>query len=415
MNGPGQPLALARRVYNLRLMPPPIDPNEPGHAPGKPGIPPTWSSSAKDMVGCSLGPARLWFTIGFGIVNEVYYPRVDLPQTRDIGFIVAGPNGFWSEIKRNANYRLTPVAPGVAAVEIRHEHPRYVLQLRITPDPRRDVLLIECTLDGAADLRLYVLLAPHLGATGFGNVAVAERHRGRGLLWAEQGPFGLALAAADQDQRDAFGRISAGYVGFSDGWQDFSRNGAMTWEYEIAGPGNIALTGELPRACVLALGFGSSAEAAATLAVSSLMQPFASVLRQQVADWETWQAHCYASAGMQLRGRVDAVAPLREQGLDSSIVRPMTPSKGSATVYLLLANYACPPPVAAGQRTRRRLRERHREYRRHASQNRLTAGHCGARRDPVGLSGRVCGAVAWCGRLRRRRHAHDAAEPEVRG
>lgn len=298
----------------------PIDPNDPGHAPGKPGIPPTWSSSAKDMVGGALGSSRLWFTIGFGIVNEVYYPRVDLPQIRDLGFIVAGSGGFWSEVKRNQNYRLRPVAPGVAAAEIRHEHPRYVLQLRITPDPHRDVLLIECALDGGDDLRLYALLAPHLGATGYNNVAVAEPHRGRKLLWAEQGPFGLALAAADEDQRDAFGRISAGYVGTSDGWQDFAQHGTMTWEYEIAGPGNVALTGELPRRAVLALGLGSGAEAAATLALSSLMQPFGSVLRQQISDWDAWQARCFASAGIQMRAPVDAIQPLRDQVLSSSIV-----------------------------------------------------------------------------------------------
>jgi len=45
------------------------------------------------MVGCALGPARLWFTVGFGILNEVYYPRVDIPQIRDLGFIVAGLDG----------------------------------------------------------------------------------------------------------------------------------------------------------------------------------------------------------------------------------------------------------------------------------------------------------------------------------
>jgi glucoamylase len=51
----------------------PIAPSEAEleHAPGAPGIPPTWTSSAKDMVGTSLGPARLWFTLGFGIVDEV--------------------------------------------------------------------------------------------------------------------------------------------------------------------------------------------------------------------------------------------------------------------------------------------------------------------------------------------------------
>ena len=73
-------------------------------APGALGISPTWASSAKDAVGSSLGPARLWFTIGYGIINEVYWPRVDLPQIRDLGFIVADGNGFWSEVKRGGKY-----------------------------------------------------------------------------------------------------------------------------------------------------------------------------------------------------------------------------------------------------------------------------------------------------------------------
>jgi len=69
-------------------------------APGGPGTAPTWTSSAKDMVGCALGISRLWFTLGFGIVNEVYYPRVDIPQIRDLGFIIADGDGFWAEVKR---------------------------------------------------------------------------------------------------------------------------------------------------------------------------------------------------------------------------------------------------------------------------------------------------------------------------
>jgi glucoamylase len=260
------------------------------HAPGGPGIPPTWTSSAKDMVGCALGVSRLWFTLGFGIVNEVYYPRVDIPQIRDLGFIVADGEGFWAEVKRVNDYRLRLMAPGVPAVEITHKHARYSLRLRVTPDPRRDVLAIECRIEGDAKLRVYVLLAPHLGATGFGNQAWIETYRGRQALCAEQGPFGLALVAVDDKQLDAFGMTSAGYVGDSDGWQDFARNGRMSWQYMQAGPGNVALIGELPQRAVLALGFAASAEAAATLAISSLLQPFDNLLQQQIADWQAWQA-----------------------------------------------------------------------------------------------------------------------------
>jgi glucoamylase len=260
------------------------------HAPGGPGIPPTWTSSAKDMVGCALGMSRLWFTLGFGIVNEVYYPRVDIPQIRDLGFIIADGAGFWAEVKRIANYRIRLLAPGVPAVEVVHEHKRYTLRLRIAPSVRRDVLAIECRLDGDPKLRLYALLAPHLGATGYGNRAAVVLYRRRRTLWAEQGPFDVALAAVDERQRDAIGRASAGYVGASDGWQDFLRNGRMCWEYESAGPGNIALIAELPRRVVLALGFGSSAESAATLAIGSLLQPFDSLLQQHIAPWQAWHA-----------------------------------------------------------------------------------------------------------------------------
>jgi len=118
------------------------------HAPGHPGIAPTWTSSAKDMVGCALGAPRLWFTTGFGILNEVYHPRVDIPQIRDLGFIVADGNGFWVEVKRLCNYRSVQPGPGIPAVDIVHEHPRFNLRLRIAPDPQRDVLLIEVSLDG---------------------------------------------------------------------------------------------------------------------------------------------------------------------------------------------------------------------------------------------------------------------------
>lgn len=285
-------------------------------APGQPGIGPTWTSSAKDAVGCTLGAPRLWFTLGHGIVNEIYHPRIDIPQIRDLGFIIADGNGFWSEVKRVANYDMRFLAPGVPAFEITHKHERYQFRLRISPDPRREVLAIEFHLDAAADLRPYVLMSPHLGATGHGNRAAVEEHGGRRVLVATQGPFALALAVVDQQQRDGLGAASAGYVGFSDGWQDFARNGALTWSYDSAGPGNVALVGTLPRDGALAVGFGSSAKASATLVIATLLQPFENLVRQQIAEWEGWHARRserYAPA-------LDLPAPIADQFLVSATV-----------------------------------------------------------------------------------------------
>lgn len=310
--------------------------DESGDAPGAPGIAPTWASSAKDLVGTTLGAARLWFTTAFGIVNEVYFPRVDLPQIRDLGFIVADGAGFWVEVKRAGNYLIETAAPGVPAARIVHRHERFTLALRITPDPERDVLLIEARLDGASEaageaasgsaprLRLYALLAPHLGGSGAGNCAEVGRHGRRRVLWAEQGPFGLALAAVDEAQRDAWLRGSAGYVGASDGWQDFDRHAQMRWEHRRAGPGNVALMGELPRRCVLALGLASSREAAAALAIAALAQPFEQPWQRQVAQWKRWHASLsvalpaglaphlrdqFATSAMVLRAHQDKIYP----------------------------------------------------------------------------------------------------------
>ena len=282
------------------------------HAPGHPGIAPTWTSSAKDMVGCALGPSRIWFTTGFGIVNEVYYPRADIPQIRDLGFIVAGGDGFWVEVKRLQSYRVARPAPGIPAVDIVHRHPRFELRLRVVPEAQRDALLIEVSLNSDEPLRLYALLAPHLGGSGYDNRVAVERHRGRVMLWGEKRPFGLALAAVDGEQRDAWADCSAGYVGTSDGWQDFNRNGALTWRFDAAGPGNVALIGGLPPRATLALAFGSSKESAATLASSALAEPFAQAWDEQVAAWRKWCAG--------LRMPRDLPRAVRDQVLTSAMV-----------------------------------------------------------------------------------------------
>jgi glucoamylase len=281
-------------------------------APGHPGIAPTWSSSAKDMVGCALGPPRLWFTTGYGILNEVYYPRVDIPQIRDLGFLVADGKGFWVEVKRLGNYRCEQPEPGIPAVEIIHHHPRFDLRLRIAPDPQRDALLVEVALEGEEGMRPYALLAPHLGGTGNDNTAWVDHYRGRKILWAEQGPFSLALASVDEGQRDAWARASAGYVGSSDGWQDFFRNGTLSWQFDMAGPGNVSLIGELPRCATLALAFGTSRESAATLAFSALTEPFEHAWQQHVSAWRAWHGR------LQCPGVLPA--PIRDQVATSAMV-----------------------------------------------------------------------------------------------
>jgi len=118
-------------------------------APGGPGTPPTWSSSDKDMVTTALAPSRVWATLGHGIVNEVYWPSTGRPQIRDLGFIVAGPNG-WTEVKRTERYLLSLPRPYVPLPSVVHEGDDFRLELEFLPHPLRDVLLIRFALSGEA-------------------------------------------------------------------------------------------------------------------------------------------------------------------------------------------------------------------------------------------------------------------------
>jgi glucoamylase len=259
-------------------------------APSAPISYPTWACARKDMVGSSLGSSRLWFTIAEGIVTEVYCPRIDIPQIKDLGFIIADDRGFWIELRRHRNYKVTLPAPGVPAVTIVHSHERFTFTMEICPSQRRDVLALRYRLEGDETLRPYALLAPRLGGDAENNLASVAMHNGRVVLWAEQGPFGLALSAVDQNGADAWRRCSAGCLEASDGWRDFNLHGRMTWEYDTAGPDSVALMGELPSRGTLALGLATSKESAATLAVSVLMADFDNIWGAQCDAWKTWLA-----------------------------------------------------------------------------------------------------------------------------
>jgi hypothetical protein len=66
-------------------------------APGWPGIPARWTSSAKTGIGTAVSrDSRVWFTLSHGIINEVYYPRIDQACTRDLGFIVTDGQSYFS-------------------------------------------------------------------------------------------------------------------------------------------------------------------------------------------------------------------------------------------------------------------------------------------------------------------------------
>lgn len=265
-------------------------------APGWPGSAARWTSSAKNGIGTALQHrSNVWFTLSHGILNEIYYPRIDQACTRDFGLIVTDGKGYFSEEKRNTDSTIRPVAEGVPSFEITNECRRgcYRIEKCVFADPQRDVVLqrvkFRPTAQGADDFRLFTLLAPHLVNRGAGNTAWVDDYKGVPMLFAEGSGTFLALGCSAP-----FLARSAGFVGVSDGWQDLTQHFQLQWHYDIARDGNVALTGEIDlKACdgdfVLALGFGRTAAEAALKVRASLQQNMDIALADYVAGWRDWQ------------------------------------------------------------------------------------------------------------------------------
>jgi glucoamylase len=256
----------------------------------------SWTSGAKDLVMTALGTTRVWVTMGLGIFTEIYWPAVDQPQVKDFGFLIGGA-GWWREVKRVDNFTVSTPDPALMLPTIVHTSTdpaqAYQLTLRPVVDPDRDALLVAYDLQGSG-VRLYPLLAPHLGICQFTDQSLwqtlgadnqARVDPADNAMYASGGGRSLCLLAAP-----GFTRAGAGYVGDSDGWTDFNENQSMTLTYTQAGPGVVALTGELAAGSgLLALGFGDSEDAARGAAQASL-----DVGHDPVANftqgWQAWTA-----------------------------------------------------------------------------------------------------------------------------
>jgi glucoamylase len=265
-------------------------------APGSPGIPSRWTSSAKTGVGTSLSnQSRVWFTLSHGIINEVYYPRIDQACIRDMGLLVSDGEEFFSEEKRHAQSRVEMLYEGIPAFHLINtckEH-RYRVHKTVLTDTQRDVLLqrirFEPLQGQLTNYHVYILLAPHLGNHGQGNTAWVDQYKGLPVLNAQRGEIALSLACSIP-----WLKSSVGFVGVSDGWQDISRQKQMCWEYSRVEDGNVALTAEIDLAAcngefTLALGFGLTPAEASLRARSSLEDGFEAAREAYMLEWQDWQ------------------------------------------------------------------------------------------------------------------------------
>jgi len=273
---------------------------------GAPGIEPRWTSSAKCGIGTAYhSSSNVWFTLSHGIINEIYFPHVDSPNTRDLQFLITDGESFCHEERRDLEHKT--VYPEQNSLFYRltnsDREGRYRLVKEIVVDPHSSVLLMHTRLEVLdpklrGKLRLYALLAPHLKGTGKNNSAWWCGLDGRKLFDVQREDINMSFGCTPD-----FTRRSIGYVGASDGWQDLTDNFKMDWEFEQAEDGNIALIGEIDlsdgQEFTLGVGFGRTRHSASAHLLQAFATPFADQRKKYISQWQRTLAEVDLSAHTQ--------------------------------------------------------------------------------------------------------------------
>lgn len=272
------------------------------NAPGHPGDPPTWTSGAKSGVGTAIGgTSRIWFSLGHGVLEEVYYPRIDLACVRDCLLLVSDGSGFFSDERKDTDHETAYIEKGVPGYRLTNtcKRGRYRIEKEIVTDPAQSILFMNIRFiplkESLENYHLYVVLSPHLQNYGYGNTGWIGEHKGIPMLFAERQSIALALGSSV-----AWKKRSVGFVGVSDGWHDVMQHKSMAWSYDRAENGNVTLTGEIDLtadngSALLVIGFGDDFHQAGFGVKTGLFTGFATARREYAAGWRKWQEQLHTS------------------------------------------------------------------------------------------------------------------------
>jgi glucoamylase len=257
-------------------------------APGAPGRDAEWPSAGKTAVGTSNTlESKVWFTLRGGVMTEVYYPTVDVGNSRVLEFAVTPCAGGDKPILtegEDTTHRLEILdAQALSFRQVnRAKDDTFTLTKTYTTDPERSTILVSVEFETRcrAVQELYVYYDPSLNNSGMHDSA-----------WTE----GDALLASDADKASALvlsggvEEATNGYFGTSDGLTQLREGRAARFTpYARAADGNVvqfASVRQPLKPFTVALGFGREAVEALRNARASLAKGFERARAEYEAGW----------------------------------------------------------------------------------------------------------------------------------
>jgi len=265
-----------------------------GAAPGAPGANATWNESNLQGFATSLGSAsKVWYTLGNGELENVFYPQTDTPSTFGLQYIVTDGSTFTDTETANTTHAISLVDP--TALVWQQVNTATNGDFKITKtyvaDPSRSVVLVQTTFANlsSAPLQLYADYLPQLNNDGMGNTGSTDATSGD--LVSANGSVSSVLAAST-----GFTQTTSGYVASSsDGSTQLTSSHALTTTYSSASTaGHIVQVAQIPVAAsgsttfTLALGFDATQSAAISDAAASLTAGFSAQETSFESGWHSW-------------------------------------------------------------------------------------------------------------------------------
>lgn len=284
-------------------------------APGAPGKDAQWESAGKVGVGTSATiESKVWFTLGGGVMTEVYYPTVDTANVQKLELIIVNAQtGRVETESRDTVSRVIPDKDSLSFTQINLARSgEYRIVKTYTIDPQRNVILIRILFSGQLKrrenvYRLYVYYDPSLNNSGMHDTAWTES----GSLLASDGDKASALVVPGSPFEKPppgylnpdFYETTNGFLGVNDGLTQLQEGlpNAFPRKLDLYGraeDGNVVQVGELVRPAVereyccppytLALGFGKTAAEALNAARASLKKGFETCEREYKRGWKNY-------------------------------------------------------------------------------------------------------------------------------
>src|SRR5579875_1792003 len=264
-----------------------------GSAPGSPGANATWNESNLQAFADSLGSSsKVWYSLGNGELENVFYPETDTPSTFGLQYIVTDGSSFTNTEVSNTTHTISLVDPTSLVWQQVNTATNGDFKITKTyiADPSRSVVLIQTTFANLTTkpLQLYADYLPQLTNDGMGNTGGTDATSND--LVATNGTVSSALAASTGSSQ-----TTTGYVGTSsDGSQQLASSYSLTSTYTSASTaGHIVQVAQIPvnasgsTTFTLALGFDSSQSAAISDAKASLTAGFSSLESSFESGWHT--------------------------------------------------------------------------------------------------------------------------------